>query len=126
PDQGFWEQRGWSKLAVAKTGSRVDTPADGGVVRAPVTIAGLAFAGDRGISRVEVSADGGRTWQAAQLETALSPYTWRRWLLGSETLPSGRSVVVARAYDGRGVIQQRAVAPPHPDGASGYDRIVVT
>ena len=37
PYQGFWEQRGWSKLAMVKTGSRVDTPADGGVVRAPVS-----------------------------------------------------------------------------------------
>ena len=37
----------------------------------------IAFAGDRGISRVEVSVDGGDTFADADLKTALSPFTWR-------------------------------------------------
>ena len=125
PYQGFWEQRGWNKLAMVKTGSRIDTPAGGTTVRGSVPIAGVAFAADRGISRVEVSTDGGRSWQPALLETALSSSTWRRWLLRWEAAGSGQSRIVARAYDGRGVVQAAVVTPPHPDGATGYEAITV-
>jgi DMSO/TMAO reductase YedYZ molybdopterin-dependent catalytic subunit len=125
PYQGFWEQRGWNKLAIVKTESRIDVPPGGGTVHGPVAIAGIAFAGDRGISRVEVSTDGGRSWQAASLETMLSPYTWRRWLFGWDAQGSGQSGLLVRAYDGGGALQTLISSPPHPNGASGYDAITV-
>ena len=125
PYQGFWEQRGWNKLALVKTGSRLDTPLAGKTVRGAVPIAGVAFAGDREVSRVEVSTDGGRSWQEAHLETALSRYTWRRWLFEWGASGTGRSNLVVRAYDGRGAVQASLVTPPHPDGATGYESITV-
>ena len=108
-----------------KTGSRLDTPLAGKTVRGAVPIAGVAFAGDREVSRVEVSTDGGRSWQEAHLETALSRYTWRRWLFEWGASDTGRSNLVVRAYDGHGAVQASLVTPPHPDGATGYESITV-
>jgi DMSO/TMAO reductase YedYZ molybdopterin-dependent catalytic subunit len=124
PHQGYWERRGWSKRAVVKTGSRIDTPS-GGQVRSPVTVAGIAFAGSRGISRVEVSTDGGRSWKPAQVKRALSPVSWRLWRYQMDAKGRGQSRILVRAYDGRGSPQTREIAPPHPDGASGYHAITV-
>jgi DMSO/TMAO reductase YedYZ molybdopterin-dependent catalytic subunit len=125
PYSGYWEQRGWSKPAVVKTMSRIDVPRSGSQRRGTTTFAGVAFAGDRGISRVEVSTDGGKTWSPAELETALSPLTWRRWLLRWSPHRGGQSGILVRAYDGQGLLQTPKHAAPHPDGASGYDAITV-
>ena len=125
PYTGYWEQRGWSKPAVVKTMSRIDAPGGGGSVPTRLAVAGVAFAGDRGISRVEVSTDGGATWAPAQLETALSSFTWRRWLVRLTRPAQGKFDILARAYDERGVPQTPRRAAPHPSGASGYDAITV-
>ena len=124
PYEGYWEQRGWSKLASVQTFSRIDTPLQGEVVTGPVQVAGVAFAGARGISRVEVSADAGSTWSAADLRTPLSPYTWVQW---RSTVPAGRgrTVLVVRATDGDGRLQARSVRPEHPSGATGYHAISI-
>src|SRR5262249_21619072 len=79
PYPGFWEHRGWSKEATVRTNSRIDVPTAGTRTSEIKTVAGIAFAGDRGISKVEVSFDSGASWHAAALKTALSPYTWRLW-----------------------------------------------
>src|SRR5437899_8008661 len=47
-----------------------------------VPVAGIAFAGDRGISKVEVSTDGGATWKSANIKDPLSKYTWVLWAAG--------------------------------------------
>jgi len=126
PYQGYWEQRGWSKRAIVKTGSRIDVPRDGSSVSGPATVAGVAFAGDRGISKVEVSTDGGRIWRAGELKRPLSPFTWRQWRFAwHPPNGSGRNRILVRAYDGRGVVQIPIPADPHPDGASGYDGLTI-
>ena len=125
PYQGYWERRAWSKSAIVKTGSRIDTPGSGAQVRGGVAIAGIAFAGDRGISRVEVSTDGGRSWAPAQIKQALSPLSWRLWLYRWKPQGRGQAGVLVRAYDSRGMVQANRVAAPHPDGASGYHAITV-
>ncbi|HEX6230941.1 MAG TPA: molybdopterin-dependent oxidoreductase, partial [Actinomycetota bacterium] len=117
PFVGYWERRGWSKAAIVKTMSRVDTQASDAT---RTVVAGVAFAGDRGISRVEVSLDAGATWVDADLEAPLSPLSWRRWRFELRPEDVGGSSLVVRATDGEGRVQEQAVAPPHPDGASGY------
>jgi len=122
PYQGYWEQRGWSKKAIVKTGSRIDVPRDGSSVPGPTTIAGIAFAGDRGISTVEVSTDGGARWAETNLKRELSPVAWRLWRYPWAPLgkPGGAHILV-RAVDGRGGVQTTEAAAPHPAGASGLD-----
>ncbi len=122
---GYWEQRGWSKRAIVKTGSRIDTPTGGALVGGTVAVAGIAFAGSRGVARVEVSTDGGRSWKQAQLKQPLSDVAWRLWLYRWEARGRGQAGILVRAYDGRGIVQTKRFASPHPDGASGYDAITV-
>ena len=122
PYEGYWETRGWTKAAIVKTGSRIDVPTGGEIARGPLEIAGVAFAGDRGISMVEVSTDDGTTWREAELKRELSKVSWRLWKYHwTPAGPPGRSRILVRARDGRGVVQTPAVVDPHPGGASGYD-----
>lgn len=121
---GYWEQNGWNEQAVVKTMSRIDVPVDGFVVPAGSTLLrGIAFAGNRGISNVEVRFNGG-PWQTADLDPEFSPYAWRFW--GSTaSLGVGHYDVEVRARDGTGAVQTSQQAPTLPDGASGYHRIAL-
>ncbi|MBW3595604.1 MAG: molybdopterin-dependent oxidoreductase [Actinobacteria bacterium] len=125
PYKGFWQHRGWDKAGKIKTMSRIDVPEPGPVDR-PVTVAGIAFAADRGISKVEVSSDGGRTWDRARLKSELSPVAWRLWLIEWEAPSSGEHELLVRATDGGGAVQISRHASPFPDGSSGYDSVTVT
>jgi DMSO/TMAO reductase YedYZ molybdopterin-dependent catalytic subunit len=123
--RGYWQRSdGWDNVAEVKTASRIDVPreltaADAGVV------AGLAWAGDRGIRRVEVSFDGGATWVPATLRRELARAAWRQWRLPLPPGASGRRAILVRAVDGRGDLQTAREAPPHPSGASGYHQVDV-
>ena len=87
---------------------------------------GSVAQGDRGIRKVEFSRDGGKTWQVATLKTPLSPYAWTLWA-AELALPSrGEYVLVVRATDGQGTLQDERVSEPLPDGASGYHKRRVT
>ena len=83
----------------------------------------MAWAPDRGISKVEVSVDGG-DWQAATLATEIGPQTWVQWKLPWQAEP-GDHVLAVRATDGTGETQTDLVTRPDPDGARGYHQIRV-
>ena len=122
PRPGYWVERGWSRTAIPHTTSVIDTTRTTGT---RLAIGGIAYAGARGISRVEVQLDDG-PWQPAQLRTpALSPLTWVQWRLDTEAA-QGTHTLRVRAYDGRGTPQETAIAPPHPDGATGLHEKKVT
>jgi len=124
--RGYWQRSdGWDNLAPVKTASRIDVPADLAAVSGQVMVAGVAWAGDRGIRGVEVSLDGGRTWQPAVLRRELARAAWRQWRLPWSPAAPGRPRLQVRAVDGRGQVQTAARAQPHPDGASGYHEVEV-
>ena len=76
-----------------------------------VCVRGYAMAGgDRDVARVDVSADGGRTWTTATLSPEGSRWTWRFWECTLD-LPAGRRDLVARAYDTAANTQPEDPAP---------------
>ena len=123
--KGFWEHRGRTDHPVIKTMSKFVKPDSGSVLSAaPIVLAGVAFSGDRGIARVEVSSDGGRTWTPAQrISKPLSPYTWVNWEASFAPQVSGRVILTVRATDGQDVVQTSMVKFVYPDGATGHHRI---
>src|SRR5207302_6335786 len=84
----WYGQRNWSRQAIVKTMTRIDYPAPGTVLPpGEHRIAGVAYAGDRGVAHVEFSVDGGDTWAFADLlEPAGGRDVWVRWQ-GQFTLP---------------------------------------
>jgi hypothetical protein len=88
-------------------------------------VAGIAFAGDRGIKRVEVSVDGGNTFADADLKTALSEFTWRQWKFRFTPKPGTDMRIVVRATDGTGATQTSEVTPPEYSGATGWHGVEV-
>lgn len=123
--QQYWVPRGYASLAPIKTMSRIDVPRSGQIVDAGDTvIAGVAWAQTRGISKVEVRVDDG-PFVEAELAEALGDDTWRQWRL-PWTATAGAHRLVVRATDGDGRLQTDERAEPLPDGASGWQSLLVT
>jgi DMSO/TMAO reductase YedYZ molybdopterin-dependent catalytic subunit len=123
---GYWEQQGWDHNAVVKTTSRIDSPKDGDILHlGPVELAGVAFAGTRGIGKVEYSTDGGSTWNQAAMDAPLSDLTWTLWHARWNPGREGAYRLTVRATDGTGAAQAVGSAPSFPSGSSGYHTIGV-
>ncbi|GAA3728186.1 molybdopterin-dependent oxidoreductase [Salinactinospora qingdaonensis] len=124
----YWVPRGWAAQAPIKTQSRIDTPRQGDSVSldsgTTVPIAGVAWAQNVGIDRVEVSVDGG-PWQQARLAAEDTADTWRQWVFDWPAEPGSHELRV-RATDRSGQTQTADTAPPAPDGATGYHTVNVT
>ncbi|HJU59000.1 MAG TPA: molybdopterin-dependent oxidoreductase [Nitrososphaeraceae archaeon] len=138
--EGYWQRNGWTNIANYNTGSSIVIPGQApirhrfrGLDEIPlstsnerVPIAGIAFGGDRGISKVEVSTDGGKTWKTAKIKEPFSQYTWVLWTGGfipKEGIDNYK--IVVRATDKKGKIQTSEVRKPFPDGATGYHTISI-
>jgi DMSO/TMAO reductase YedYZ molybdopterin-dependent catalytic subunit len=122
----YWIQRTWSKEGPVKTQSRIDTVNDGdNLSPGKNPIGGIAWAPHRGIEKVEVSTDGGETWNTAHLAKQLAEDTWRQYVYDWNARPGDYTIQV-RATDGNGETQTASKAPPHPSGATGYHTIDVT
>jgi DMSO/TMAO reductase YedYZ molybdopterin-dependent catalytic subunit len=120
----YWVPLGWAKLGPILTQSRIDTPRDGSSIGAgAVAVAGVAWAPDRGIERVELQVDDGE-WVEAELSTPISDATWVQWLVRWEA-DAGEHRLRVRATDGTGEVQAEERSRPAPDGARGYHTISV-
>ena len=115
---GYWVPLGWSKTGPILTQSRIDTPKTGATVSGRIPIAGVAWAPDRGIAKVEVAIDD--VWQEARLSTPISDATWVQWVLEWDVTPGDHTIMV-RATDGNGETQTDQRTAPAPDGARGWD-----
>ncbi|MCO8129048.1 molybdopterin-dependent oxidoreductase [Acidimicrobiia bacterium EGI L10123] len=121
----YWVPRGYAERAPIKTMSRIDVPRSGQIVDAGDTvIAGVAWAQTRGISKVEVSIDDG-PFAEAELADALTDDTWRQWRM-PWTATAGAHRLAVRCTDGDGQLQREARDEPLPDGASGWQSLLVT
>ena len=135
--QGYWQRLGWSNIAQDNAGSSILIPGQAPARQrfrtldetvdssygGKVPIAGIAFAGTRGISKVEVSTDGGTTWKTAQIKDPLSKYTWVLWTAGYIPPNQENYKIVVRATDKSGKTQTTDMNPPFPNGATGFHTI---
>jgi DMSO/TMAO reductase YedYZ molybdopterin-dependent catalytic subunit len=116
--EGFWEKKGWHGTGPVETVAKlhVENHLDGGVVQ----LAGHAYTGTRGISRVEVSADDGRTWENADLGPKLpGKDVWRQWKFQWKPR-AGKHDVLVRAVDGDGTVQPDEFRSAYPNGPAGW------
>jgi DMSO/TMAO reductase YedYZ molybdopterin-dependent catalytic subunit len=140
--EGYWQRNGWSNIAEYNTGSSIVIPGQAPIrnrfrnldenftnnsssANKRVPIAGIAFGGDKGISKVEVSIDGGITWKTAKIKEPLSRYTWILWTTGFIPEKVENYKVIVRATDKNGEVQSSELNNPFPDGATGYHTISV-
>lgn len=123
--KAYWTQRGWSERGPIKTMARVEVPKSFATVPAgKVAVGGTAWAQTRGITKVEVQIDNGG-WAAAVLSDEASVDTWRQWSFTWDAKP-GPHYIKVRATDGSGEVQTEKRADPVPDGASGWQSVMVT
>ena len=121
----YWTARGWSARGPVKLESRIDVPKSGRALRAGDTvIAGVAWQPHAGVSVVEVQIDDG-PWQRAELAPAISADTWVQWRL-PWAATAGQHTLRCRATGADGTVQTADVAPPAPDGATGWHTIGVS
>ena len=125
PFQGFWQSLDYSyfvrrdgqptlvpvtamqpKAIFARPGLNEVIPSD-----KPYRLFGAAWAGERPVSKVEVSADGGKTWAAAKLLGEAKPVQWVLWEYVWEKPARGPTSLVVRATDTAGNTQPTARDP---------------
>lgn len=121
---GLYADQGWYNGPL-HTITRIDRPRDQVAFAPTIEIGGIAFAGNRGIQKVEVSVDNGTTWNQARLDPPLSQDSWVMWTWQWAPTFHGQYTIVARATDGTGQVQTSQKQGTVPGGATGYHSVVV-
>ncbi len=116
---GLYSDQGWYNGPL-HTMSRIDHPADPTPLGRTISIGGIAFAGNRGIQKVEVSTDDGQTWHVASLQPPLSEDSWVFWSWQWTPTQRGTYTLVCRATDGTGAVQTSHIQGTVPNGGTGY------
>jgi DMSO/TMAO reductase YedYZ molybdopterin-dependent catalytic subunit len=127
---GFYEKQGWGPDFIVPTRSRIDEPDPessfpNAAAANGIPVRGVAFGGDRGISKVEVSFDDTATWQEAKLDYPGTKLTWALWSFDWRPAAAGNYALVVRATDGEGAIQELDEERPFKSGTTGFHRIMV-
>ncbi len=130
--KGFWEKKGWSDEAVIPLKSEVLMPMGGkSIPLGKCVVGGIAFGGRFGVSRVQVSVDGGRTWADAQVKPPLSKWSWSLWEYDWTPEHKRDYKIAVRAIDKSGKVQESTsllgrVTGSFPSGAKGIHQVEVT
>jgi DMSO/TMAO reductase YedYZ molybdopterin-dependent catalytic subunit len=110
--KGFYEKQGWGPDFITPTRSRIDVPDQYATfslaqLKGPIEVKGMAYGGDRGISRVELSFDYGETWDEADIYYKGGDLGWSLWSAHGGWLPDkpGNYSITVRATDGKGNVQ---------------------
>jgi len=128
---GFYKEQGWGRQGDSvPTHSRFDAPqVRGDHFEAPfqvgkmVELRGMAFGGDRGISKVEISSDDGETWDDAEITKPGTKLSWSLWSYHWIPDEEGETTLVVRATDGKGKLQISEYRDQVPDGATGLHHV---
>jgi hypothetical protein len=75
------------------------------VPRGAIDIEGRAWSGRAVITKVDVSTDGGQTWDQAGLEPPATAQSWQHWRYRWDAASPGRYELCCRAYDAAGNAQ---------------------
>ena len=124
---GFYTEQGWGPNIFVPTTSRIDAPqVDGGEFADSFTVGekaefrGMAYGGDKGISKVEVSTDGGKTYADAEIYAPGTKISWSLWRYEwTPTQPVDEVGVFVRAVNGEGERQIEQFRDQVPHGALG-------
>jgi len=124
---GYWENQGWSNDCERQLQAAIDDPPNHAKVTGKnFVITGWAVANQAGVSKVEISTDGGETWTDAQIFSNPVPkQVWAFWKYVWAEPPKGAHRIEVRATDGEGRVQTSAAAGEWPNGATGYHSIAV-
>jgi DMSO/TMAO reductase YedYZ molybdopterin-dependent catalytic subunit len=110
-DYSIWEQRDglptMVPIAEIEVKASIARPAPGETLAAdkPYRVHGAAWAGESEIAKVEISIDGGKTWDESKLLGKSQPLTWRLWEYEWRAPQAGKRVLMARGTDKRGRVQ---------------------
>jgi DMSO/TMAO reductase YedYZ molybdopterin-dependent catalytic subunit len=128
---GFYKEQGWGPNFVVPTHSRIDAPEvqDGKFVQelrtgTPVDLRGIAFGGDRGIQKVELSFDKEKSWQEAAIVDPGTKISWSLWNHRWVPPAPGQYTVAVRATDGTGALQISEDRGTVPQGSTGLHRVL--
>lgn len=128
-EEGYWVKRGWDAEARMRATSAIDTMSSNMMIAERnastlIPLGGIAHAGARGISMVQVQVDE-EPWRDALLRTPLSKTTWVIWRY-DWPFKAGKHTFKVRCFEGNGTAQITSEAPPHPSGATGLHSITTT
>jgi DMSO/TMAO reductase YedYZ molybdopterin-dependent catalytic subunit len=129
--KGYWQKRGWSDTAIISVMSEVLMPMEGQEIPfGNYVIGGIAFGGRYGISRVQVSLDGQKTWHDAEMKAPLSHWSWVLWRYDWRPSGEGEYTITVRAFDEDGKVQESkslfgSLLGSFPDGAKGLHSVEV-
>lgn len=130
--KGFYEAQGWGPDFIVPTRSRIDVPDHESwfslsKLTGPIEVKGIAFGGDRGLSRVELSFDDGETWDDADIYYSGGDLAWSLWALHEGWMPDEPSdyTIIVRATDGEGNVQQWEPDRSPFSGVTGFHKITV-
>lgn len=101
-EAGIWERQGWDYTASVKTNSIIQRPESGKVPAGPQVVYGVAFAGKREVTAVQMQVDDGE-WQEARLLKG-PQHVWTQWSIEWDATP-GRHTLAVRASDAEGFTQ---------------------
>ena len=138
--RGFWERQGWSNTAEIPTHSLVRQVQNTRVWNrqnhvtlnqdgetgwgSGILIAGVALDKSSPITAIEVSTNGGQTWEAAEQNSPTSPHEWTLWRYRWKPEVAGKYTLLARAVSIRE--QQQLEDKNYKDGSAGILQIHVT
>lgn len=126
---GTWEEKGWSPEATINPNGIIDAPTENQKLSGQVfVVKGVAFAGESGVAKVEVSTDKGKTWNLAQIQRGPHNYVWTMWAFPWLLPANGKFTVAVRVTDNEGKTQTNlgsVLADTFPNGAINIHNVMV-